>query len=418
MTGLVFLQLAIILGASWLASYVVRRLWEPPVIGQMLAGVIVGPSVFGVIAPHWQHLVFPVRSLDVIHWLGQIGVAVYMFTVGAELNLTSIRRQWQTAASVSIVGTLIPLLAGATLGAMLFQQSGFFGPSITHTTAAGFLAVVMAVTAFPVMARILSEHRLMHTSLASLALACGCFSDATAWCLLAFLLAGLAGTYYGAALTLLGTVALVLGLVLVVRPLMHRIAIARADGSRGRATLKPTVVIMLMLVAWLSDLIGVHPAFGGFLLGAVMPRQAPDDWLPPRFASASAELLLPLFFAYAGLNAQLGLVSGPRLILIALVITLVAMVSKGSSSGIVARLTGASRRDAAALGVLLNARGLVELIVITIGLEKHVITPTLFTILLLMTVVTTLIPSPVLSALYPRPLLRVTGERALPGSNP
>lgn len=417
MSGLVFLQLAIILGASWLASYVVRRLYEPPVIGQMLAGVVVGPSVFGAIAPHWQQLVFPLHSLDVIHLLGQIGVAVYMFMVGAGLNLTAVRSQWRTAVSVSVAGTLIPLLAGGSLGVALFHESGFFGPDITRTTAAVFLAVVMAVTAFPVMARILSEHSLMHTPLASLALACGCFSDATAWCLLAFLVAGLAGSYGGAALTLLGTAALVLGLLLVVRPFLNWMVVSRAGTSRGRATLEPTVVIMLMLVAWLSDLLGVHPAFGAFLLGVVMPRQALDGLLQSRFASAGAELLLPLFFAYAGLNAQLGLVSGPH-ILTLFVIILVAMVSKGSSSGIAARLAGASPRDATALGVLLNARGLVELIVITIGLERHVITATLFTILVLMTVVTTLIPSPVLAALYPRPFLRVTGARAIPGSNP
>jgi Kef-type K+ transport system membrane component KefB len=395
----VFLQVALILALCQLARVVMSCVRQPAVIGQLIAGVLIGPSVLGLLAPSWQHTLFPAPSLGIIQTLGSVGVTLYMFDVGAGLDLGVVRRTIRTGLGVSVVGTALPLVAGALLALPLSRNPNLFAATTPAPVACLFLAVTFAVTAFPVMARILSDRGLLHTPIASLALACGCASDAAAWCLLAIVVAGVGGSTSSAVGTLLGTVGLVAAIQFGARPLLARLA-AQGSPLAASSRLETLVLVVLMLTAWLSEAIGLHPAFGAFILGVAMPRCESTRALCRRTTPLATGLLLPLFFAYAGLHTRLGLIDSPDLIGLTLVIVLVACVTKGGGSSLIARLTGRSARDSVAVGVLMNSRGLVELIVLTIGLEAHVITPTLFAVLVVMTVVTTLIPSPVLSVLY------------------
>jgi Kef-type K+ transport system membrane component KefB len=397
----VFLQVAAILAACQLAHLVTSRLRQPAVIGQLIAGVLIGPSVLGALAPSWQHALFPAASLGIIQTLGYMGVSLYMFDVGAGLDLGVVRRTIRTGLGVSVVGTALPLVAGALLALPISRDPRLVPAATPAHVACAFLAVTFAVTAFPVMARILSDRGLLHTPIASLALGCGCFSDAAAWCLLAIVVAGVGGSTSGAVMTLVGTVGLVAAIQFGARPLLARLAVPPSPLAAS-PRLEVLVLVVIMLVAWISEAIGLHPAFGAFVLGVAMPRCDSTRALCQRTTPLATGLLLPLFFAYAGLHTRLDLIDSPDLIVLTLVVVVVACVTKGGGSSLIARLTGLSARDSVAVGVLMNARGLVELIVLTVGLERHVITPTLFAVLVVMTVATTLIPSPVLSLLYGR----------------
>jgi Kef-type K+ transport system membrane component KefB len=409
--GSLFLQVALVVATCRVATALVARVHQPAVIGQMLAGVIIGPSLLGLLAPNLETLIFPTSSLNVLKAFGLVGISLYMFGVGAELDLDKVRSGLRVGAAVSAAGTIVPLMVGAAIALPFASDHRFFGPAAPRAVAVLFLAASLAVTAFPVMARILTDQGLIRTRLASLSLICGCFSDACAWCLLAVVLAGMAGSYGGALVTMAGAAGLVVFTLGVVRPLMKRFAAGNGIGVSALAL----ELVLLMLVSWAADVVGVHPAFGAFLVGLAMPRSERVLALNARLRPAVQDLLLPFFFASAGLNTRLGLVGTPELVLLAVAMIVVATVAKGVSSGVAAHVSGMSARDSLAVGALMNARGLVEIVLITIGLERQVITPTLFSVLVLLTLVTTLLPSPVLAAMYGRP---VTHDRRSPSPAP
>jgi Kef-type K+ transport system membrane component KefB len=401
MVPVLFLQIAVVLGVSYLVRLGAARLGQPPVIAQLVAGVAIGPSLLGLLPGGVEHSLFPASSLPALQALGQLGVALYMFTIGAGLDLRVVRQTVRTGLAVSISGTVVPLAVGALIAVPLVQQPGFFPSSTPPAIASLFLAVSMAVTAFPVLARIIADRGLLDAPIASLCLACGAFSDAAAWCLLALVVAGAAGRPGSIFGTLAGTVALALVVLVAGRPLLARLA-------RGTtpARFEPLALVALMAVAGCSDIIGVHPAFGAFLLGTVMPRGEATQRLCQRIDPLATAVLLPLFFATAGLTTRLGLIDRPALVLVMVGLTVAATVSKGVSCGVAAWLTGQPPRESLAVGVLMNTRGLVELIVLSVGLQRHVITPTLYAMLVVVCGVTTFLPGPVLSVLYrrqPRP---------------
>lgn len=398
--ALLFLQLALLLGACQLVGLVLRRLDQPSVIGQMIAGLVLGPSVIGLLIPGWQQLVFPASSMGILRALGQIGLVLYMFVVGAELNHGLLRKHIKGATAVSLASVLVPLVVGAGVALPLAGDRRLFPAGISPFIAALFFAAAISVTAFPVMARIIVERNLVGSLVANLALAAGSFSDAVAWCLLAAVVATMAGTPFGVVLTAAGSIAFTTVVLVAVRPALGRLLDRPAYGAATATWPLAALLIVVMCGAWTTEAIGIHPAFGAFLVGAVTPRNELTALIRAKITPMAANLLLPLFFVYAGLNTRVGLVNSQDLILLTIGLVIIACASKGGACWLAARLAGYQARDAAAIGALMNARGLVELIILTTGLERGVITPTLFSIMVIMAVATTVIASPALRILY------------------
>ncbi|WP_158168360.1 cation:proton antiporter [Mycolicibacterium smegmatis] len=406
-----FLQLAVILMACRLAGLVARRIGQPQVVGEMIAGVILGPSLLGRIAPDLQGLLFPPGITNVVlYTTAQIGLVLYMFIIGLNFDVNHVKQRAGTAAAVSATGTLAPLALGGVAAIPLLAHGGFFGDGVNVGMAMMFLGASVAITAFPMLARIIFEKRLSGTSLGTLALACGATSDAISWCILAVVLA----VYRNS--PVMAVVAIVGGLVytLVLLTLGRRAFAKLGDAAEARqaitAPMLSTVLIVLMACAWLTDTIGIYAIFGAFILGAAMPSGFFAERLTGRLEPLTTTFLLPLFFVYSGLNTEIGLVNTPFLWAVTAGLLVVAVVGKGVACAVAARLSRVPVRDSLALGSLMNARGLIELILLNIGLEAGVITPTLFTILVLVAIVTTLMASPIFEFVYGRHRTDETGD--------
>lgn len=390
-----FLELAAIIAVSFAAGQVVRWLQQPPVIGQMVAGIVLGPSLFGLVATHWQSVILPSTTMGILKQLGVVGLVFYMFAVGLRMDHGFLRGHVRGAMSVSIVGVVLPLLVGGLIGATAVTDARLIPPGIDHFTAILFVAAAMSVTAFPVMARIIEERGLRGTAPANVALAAGSVADVVAWSLLAIVLSRVSGTFQQAATTIGGTVIFIAVAWFVVRPLLRWVSTIKATSSDGTWPIVITLVTLMMAAAF-TDLIGIHPVFGAFVIGAVAPRDGVIGKLADRLAQVSVAVFLPVYFVYSGLKTQIGLINGPDVLMITVLIVFAASASKGIGCWAAARLAGHPMRDAAAIGALMNARGLVELILLNIGLDRGVITPTLFSIMVAMAVLTTVTTSPVL----------------------
>ena len=406
-----FLQLAVILMACRLAGLAARRIGQPQVVGEMIAGVILGPSLLGRIAPDLQSLLFPPGITNVVlYTTAQIGLVLYMFIIGLNFDVNHVKQRAGTAAAVSATGTFAPLALGGVAAIPLLAHGGFFGNGVSVGMAMMFLGASVAITAFPMLARIIFEKRLSGTSLGTLALACGATSDAISWCILAIVLA----VYRNS--PVMAVVAIVGGLVytLVLLTLGRRAFAKLGDAAEARqaitAPMLSTVLIVLMACAWLTDTIGIYAIFGAFILGAAMPSGFFAERLTGRLEPLTTTFLLPLFFVYSGLNTQIGLVNTPGLWAVTAGLLVVAVVGKGVACAVAARLSRVPMRESLALGSLMNARGLIELILLNIGLEAGVITPTLFTILVLVAIVTTLMASPIFEFVYGRHRTDETGD--------
>ena len=388
------IALPVILAACYLLGILSRRLGQPPVIGEIVAGVLLGPSLLGSIWPGAFHWLLPDGVASVVNTLAQIGLIFFMFLVGAELDLTAARRRGRTVLAVSQMGIALPMLAGVVLAVWLYPA---FGARVGFTGFALFIAVSMSVTAFPVLARILTDRRLAETPLGALALTCAAVGDVAAWCLLAAVVAISRG---GSAGRVVATVALAAAfaaaMVWVARPLL-----ARWIGAVSEAAVLPLVLGGIMLSALATNDIGIHPIFGAFLFGAVMPRTAPRTRKAAEsMQSVTVTLLLPLFFVYTGLHTRFGLLgTSGRLWAWCALITAVAVLAKAGSTTAAARLTGLGPRDALSLGAMMNCRGLTELVVLNIGLQLKVISPTVLAMLVIMTLVSTVATAPALYAI-------------------
>jgi Kef-type K+ transport system membrane component KefB len=372
-----------------------RVFHQPPVIGEIIAGILLGPSFLASIAPGVSAYVLPASIAPFLNVLAQVGVVLYMFLVGLELDPGLLKRRGHAAVAISHASIIVPFILGAALSLIFYPRLGTAG--VRFTSFALFLGVSMSVTAFPVLARILTDRGIHKTRMGAIALTCAAVDDVTAWCMLAFVVAVIRSKTAGFITTFGGALAFIAAMLFVVRPLMVRLT--RVYGNRGRLTqgLMAVVFVALLLSAWATDLIGIHAVFGAFALGAMFPHDsglARD--LTDRLEDLLVVLLLPAFFAYTGLRTQIGLVSGTEQWVLCVLIILVSSVGKFGGSAVAARLTGLGWRDASALGVLMNTRGLVELIVLNIGLDLGVISPTVFAMLVLMALVTTFATTPVL----------------------
>lgn len=415
---LVFLELAVILAACRLVGWLVRPLGQPQVVAEMIAGVLLGPSLLGWLAPHWQAALFPRPAVAALHSAAQVGLALYMFLVGLEFDVDLIRSRVKSAVAVSWAGILTPFALGAALAWQFRGQEDLFAPGVRPWEAMLFMGAAMSITAFPMLARIIQESGLSGTSLGTLALAAGSADDAAAWCLLAVVLASFGGQPALALLTVAGALTLALATLLVGRPLLARAAARLVARDAAARSALPGALVLLMLWAWLADAIGVFEVFGAFLLGVAMPRGAVAERLRADLEPLTGRLLVPLFFVCSGLNTRVDLLAAPHAFSLAVWVLLAACLGKGLACYAAARLGGEEHREALAVGALMNARGMMELILLNIGLERGLISPLLFSILVVMAVVTTLMATPLFNRVYVRPAPRLVPAGAALGVQP
>ena len=304
-----FLQLATILCVCRFVSWVATRVGQPPVVGEMIAGVLLGPSLFGLLAPHWQAQLFPPASKPVLFSVAQIGLVLYMFVVGLEFRIDLVRDRLRSALAISASGILAPFLLGCALATWLLGRGGFFSPNVSLWQAMPYLGAAMAITAFPMLARIIVERRLTGTPVGALALAAGAIDDAAAWCVLALVLASFANDATIALYAIGGSVLLVALTFTIGKRLLGVIA-TRAERSEGDSRLMfGWMLVLLMLAAWYTDTIGIYAVFGAFVLGAAVPRGKFSEAIQGRIEPLATQLLLPLFFIYSGLNTRFDLVN-------------------------------------------------------------------------------------------------------------
>jgi len=390
-----FLQLAVILCVCRIVGWMAVRVGQPQVVGEMIAGVVMGPSVFGALAPGWQAALFPPETKPVIFAVCQVGLVVYMFLIGVEFDIGLIRKRMKSAAAVSISGIAAPFVLGAGAAYFLAPHWPLFSPKTEIWEGMMFMGAAMAITAFPMLARIIHERGLTGTSLGTLALAAGSIDDAAAWCVLAVVLASFAGDPSVAVIAIGGGLAYVVVVRVAGAPLLRVMAKrCEAAGEMSHGMLGATLALV-MLGAWFTDIIGIYAVFGAFILGVAVPKGFFADALHQNLGKMTTAFLLPLFFIYSGLNTKIGLIVAPELLGVTLLLLVLAIAGKGVACAAAAWWTGEPKREALAIGALMNARGLMELIILNIGLERGVITPTLFTMMVVMAVVTTLMATPI-----------------------
>jgi Kef-type K+ transport system membrane component KefB len=393
---------------------VARWLGQPLVIAEMVAGIVLGPSLFGLLFPHAFGALFPVASLPVLKMLSQFGLILFMFLVGLELDPSLLRGRRRASIVISHTSIALPFALG--IGGAWWLRDAYAPKDVAFLPFALFMGTAMSVTAFPVLARILTERGLMHSRVGAIAIACAAVDDVTAWCLLAVVVAI---AHAHAATEGLWTIGLAAAfsafMLLVARPALRLLGARVAKVGLGPTTLAG-VLLLLMVSAGITEFIGIHALFGAFLFGAVLPKEdGLSKLLTEKFESVAVVLLMPLFFAFSGLRTTIGLVSGLDHWLIVAALIGLATLGKFGGSAVAARLTGIRWREASAIGVLMNTRGLMELIVLNVGMDLGVITPTMFTMLVLMALFTTFATTPILRWVYPdRELLRETeGAAAL-----
>ena len=394
LTGQILLQLVVILVVVQIFGYLSGRIGQQWVIGEILAGLALGPSLLGAFWPGLKIQLFPAAALPTLQTLGDIGLVLYMFSLGARLDTHLMLRQSRTAIVTSISTILLPLLLGALLGFFLYP-----GLAGQHANLVSFILLVgtaMAVTAFPVLARLLAEKDMLGTRVGMLALTCAAIDDVIAWCLLATVVALIHARGLTSLLLTIGLTILFIGFMLgILRPLL-----AYVDRSiQSKQVLVALSIILLLLSAYATNAIGIHPVFGAFLMGIILPRRTVFIEQVRSLDQVNNLLFLPLFFVYSGLRTQIGLISAPALWLICLLVLAVACAGKILRGSLSVRWMGESWRESLSLGVLMNTRGLVDLIVLNIGLDLGVLSPTLFAMLVIMAIVTTMMASPLLPLL-------------------
>ena len=417
------IQLIAILTMCKLVSYLGRKVFgQTEVVCEMIAGVVLGPSLLGYLAPDLQSWLFPIHpallmdgtqapntSMAVLHVLGQMGLIFYMFIVGSEFDQGLIKKKLNGITSIVIAATLVPFILGAALTYLLIDKAEIFEPAISIPVAACFLGICMAITAFPMLARILQERGLESSSVGTISLASGSICDAISWSLLAFLLAVVKADKVIAITAIAGSTLFFCVMVFFVRKLLA-LFFANYSAINRTRSLFIYKIIFLLFSAWLTNYLGIYPIFGAFIAGAIMPRSKPTADIREKMEPLTTKVLLPLFFVYSGLNTEIQLINTETLWIIVGLIILTAIAGKLLSCSLTARLSGETWRDSMTIGALMNARGLMELIVLNIGLSYKIITPVMFSILTLMAIITTLMTSYLFNAINSKSTKLLSGS--------
>jgi Kef-type K+ transport system membrane component KefB len=389
------LQLLTILVLTRIAGWLLRKCGQPAVIGEIAAGILLGPSVCGAFWPDFTATIFPKESLGTLSIVSEMGLVLFMFVIGIELDAAVVRKKAKQSLVISGVSIALPFALGSLLAFYLYHN--YAAPGAGFTGFALFMGIAMSITAFPVLARILRERGLETSRLGIIALSCAAADDVAAWCILAAITAiiqarGLAG--FG--LTIIMCVAYVALMIFVVRPLIRRLINSSPEGGAPRYLI-PTMLGGMLASAWVAQVIGIHSLFGAFLFGLIIPV----DWAYRRPFVARVEdvagvLLLPVFFVITGLRTQIGSLHSIADWTVCALIIAVAIIGKLGGATFAARATGESWKDAFALGALMNTRGLMQLVVLNIGYDLGILSPAIFTMMVIMAIVTTAMTAPAL----------------------
>jgi len=392
--AILILQILTIILIARLFGWMMNKIGQPTVIGEIVAGIFLGPSLLGLFFPQFSNFLFPIDSLDNLQFLSQIGLILFMFIIGMEIDVGILKKSAHDAIVVSHASIIIPYFLGVVLAYFLYQN--FAPDTISFTAFALFIGIAMSITAFPVLARIIQERNLTKDHLGTLAITCAAVDDVTAWSLLAVVIAIVkAGDITSALITIILSILYVMFMLFVVKRLLNKIA--QTHFTRETVN-KPILAILfgiLLLSSYMTEVIGIHALFGAFMAGVIIPaNQSFRRVLAEKIEDFSLVFLLPLFFVFTGLRTQIGLLNNPELWIVCLIIIAVAITGKFLGSAVAARFVGQSWRDSLVLGALMNTRGLMELVVLNIGYDLGVLTPEVFTMLVLMALITTFMTGP------------------------
>ncbi|WP_134090539.1 cation:proton antiporter [Olivibacter sp. XZL3] len=392
--AIMLLQIITIILVARCFGYLCRKIGQPSVIGEILAGIFLGPSLLGAYFPELSAILFPESSLGNLGIMSQIGLILFMFVVGMELDLGILRNKAHEAVVVSHASIVFPFALGVTLAYFIYQQTAPEG--VSFISYALFIGISMSITAFPVLARIVQERGLSKTKLGAMAITCAAADDITAWCILAAVIAVVkAGSVASALYTILLSVLYVALMLRFVRPFLKRIGDLYATKERLSKPIVGIFFVTLLLSAWSTEIIGIHALFGAFMAGVIMPANINfRNIFIEKVEDLSLVLLLPLFFVFTGLRTQIGLLNEPGLWTLCLIFIAVAVVGKFAGSAIAAKFVGQSWKGSLTIGALMNTRGLMELVALNIGYDLGVLSPEVFAMLVLMALVTTFMTGP------------------------
>jgi len=390
-------QIAAIILVARSLGWLCRRIGQPAVIGEIVAGILLGPSLMGWVAPEFSKALFPPQSFTYLQYLSQVGLILFMFVIGSELDLTTLRHNAQDAIVISHVSIVLPFGLGAALA--YFAYAEYAPPHVQFMSFALFMGIGMSITAFPVLARIVQERNLQRTRLGTIAITCAAADDVTAWCILAIVIALVkAGTMLSALFTVALAVLYVLFMILAVKPALTMLVKKRTANGELSQDVMAILLLMLVASAYAAEVIGIHALFGAFMAGVIIPERGTLSRLfAGKVEDISLLLLLPLFFVFTGLRTQIGLLGQSSLWLMTLAILGVAIFGKFFGSALAARYVGQSWRDSLTIGALMNTRGLMELVVLNIGYDLGVLTTEIFSMMIVMALVTTFMTGPAIS---------------------
>ena len=397
---ILLVQISVILITSYVVGWLLGRFRQPQVVGEMVAGILLGPSLLGWLAPNLSAAVFPPASLGLLYALSQVGLLLFMFMVGLELNTNKLRRLGHSAIVISHTSIIVPFALGALLAFFLYPRVA--DNSIPFTGFVLFMGASMSVTAFPVLARILNELNLADSKLGILTIACAAVDDVTAWCILAAIIAIVRSNLNQLPLSVMlaGFAAYLCIMLFILRPTVRRL-LAKHHGKK--VTDKVIVALLLCMLAsgWATEWLGVHALFGAFFAGVMMPKERMfTEDVRKKLGPLVRVFLIPLFFAFTGLRTNIGMIINSTMILYCGLVFVVAVAGKFGGSMIAARVMGTPWREAAAIGILMNTRGLIELVILNIGLDIGVLTRPLFSMMVVMAVGTTVMTTPLLLWVY------------------
>ena len=395
--SVLLMQIIVIIAMAGLFSRLFRKIHQPPVMGEMIAGIIMGPSVLGFFFPEAMAFLFPQSSLETLRMLAQIGVVLFMFVVGMELNVQHVRERGSAVVMISHASIVVPFLLGSTLSLFLYRDLA--PPGTSFSAFALFIGVAISITAFPVLARILEDRGLSQTFLGSIALTCAAVNDVTAWCILALVIAIVKASGIAVSLaTVLFTLLFAAAMLFIVRPQLSRIVKETPQSRLQSRRLIGAILALVLACALVTETIGIHALFGAFLAGIVMPSSVElRAFFRDKIEGFSSAALLPLFFAFTGLRTQIGLLNDWQSWAWCGVIIVVAIVGKLVGSMLMSRWTGMSWSHSFVIGTLMNTRGLVELVVLNIGYDLGILSGRIFAMMVLMALVTTFMTGPLLS---------------------
>jgi len=407
------LQIAVVLATCRILGSLFLKLGQPRVVGEMFAGIMLGPSLLGAIAPQSSAFLFPPSSLGFLNALSQVGVIVFMFLVGLGINPRELKSQGHAAVLTSHVSITAPFVLASFLAFYLYPRLS--DSSVPFTSFALFMGAAMSITAFPVLARILAERNMLNSRLGTVVIACAAVDDVTGWCILAYIVLFIraGNTGHRILFTVGGIIAFALVMLYGVQRLLKRFEASYRQAGELSENALALMLLLALCSALCTEWLGIHLLFGSFLMGTIMPKeQMFVRYVVDKFETIVVTMLLPLFFAFTGLRTNVGLVKGAEMWMYCVAIILVATLGKLGGSTLASWWSGMPVREAAGLGTLMNTRGLMELIILNIGLDIKVISPALFSMMVLMALVTTFMTNPLLRAICPDKMFRREAEQS------